>query len=112
MYGEIKLNDPKGGELTIPMLANAATPIRFKMLFQNDLLTGIIGKDGNFDIDVVSKLAFLMAKQAAKVDMTTLNMDQYVAWLEDFDSMAFIDNAENILNLFIKSRDNTSKAKK
>ena len=112
MYGEIKLNDPKGDTLTIPMLANAATPIRYKMLFQRDLLAGIVTSDGNFDTEVVSKLAFLMAKQAAKVDLTTLNMNQYVEWLEDFDSMAFIDNAQDILDLFIKSKNNTSKSKK
>lgn len=112
MYGEIKLNDPKGDTLTIPMLANAATPIRYKMLFQRDLLAGIVTSDGNFDTGVVSKLAFLMAKQAAKVDLAALNIDQYVEWLEDFDSMAFIDNAQDILDLFIKSKNNTSKSKK
>lgn len=112
MYGEIKLKDPHGSEKTIPMLANAATPIRFKMLFGTDLLTGIIDKDGNFDVDIVSKLAFLMTKQAAKIDLNTVSLDSYVEWLEDFDSMAFIDNAQNILNLFIKSKNGTSKAKK
>lgn len=112
MYGELKIKDPKGEELTIPMLANAATPIRFKMLFHADLLSGIMGATGEFDFDVVSKMAFVMAKQAAKVDMSKLNEQQYVEWLEDYDSMAFITAAQEIMAIYTGSKDGNSKAKK
>ena len=112
MYGELKVKDPKGEDRTVPMLANAATPIRFKMLFHVDLQSGIIGAEGGFDIDVVSKLAFVMAKQAAKVDMSKLNEQQYVDWLEDFDSMAFVTAAQDIISIYTGSKDGNSKAKK
>ena len=69
MYGEVVLSDPKGEKVTVPMIANAATLIRYKQLFHSDLLSGIINSEGNFDVDVVSKLAFIMSRQAAKVDM-------------------------------------------
>lgn len=112
MYGEIKLKTPNGDTLTVPMLANAATLIRYKQLFKTDLLAGIVSPEGNFDTDVISKLAFVLAKQAAKVDMTALNYDQYVEWLEDFDSAAFIESANEIFSVYIDSKNNSSKAKK
>ena len=112
MYGEVKLKTPKGDTLTVPMLANAATLIRYKQLFKTDLLSGIVSPEGNFDTDVISKLAFVLAKQAAKVDMTALNYDQYVEWLEDFDSAAFIEGANEIFSVYIDSKNNSSKAKK
>lgn len=113
MYGEVKLETPRGEELTVPMLANAATLIRFNQIFHLDLLTSVLNeKTGNFDIDVISKLAFVMAKQAAKADMNTVNEDQYIEWLEDFDSTAFINNVNEIFNIYMKSKKNTSNAKK
>lgn len=111
MYSEIKLSDPQGNERTVPMLANAATPIRFKNLFHADILNSIL-QDGEFDIDIVSKLAFVMAKQAAKQDFSTINFDKYVEWLEDFDSMTFIEKSAEIFTTYINSRENKSIPKK
>ena len=112
MYGEVILKDPSGGKRTVPMVANAATLIRYKQLFHSDLLSGMINAEGNFDVDVVSKLAFVMAKQAAKADMKALNMDQFIDWLEDFDSMAFIENINEIVGIYSNSKENTSEEKK
>ena len=112
MYAEVILTDPRDNKITVPMLANAATPIRFKQLFKKDILSGLVDKDGNYDTEVISKLAYLMSQQAAKVDINTLNFDKYVEWLEDFDSMAFVDNVDQILDVYIRSKENTSKAKK
>lgn len=112
MYGEIVLKSPTGEKRTVPMMANAATLIRYKQLFHSDLLTGIVNAEGNFDVDVVSKLAFVMAKQAAKVDLNAQNMDTYIEWLEDFDSMAFIENINEIVEIYSNSKGNSSKQKK
>ena len=112
MYGEVVLSDPKGEKVTVPMIANAATLIRYKQLFHSDLLSGIINSEGNFDVDVVSKLAFIMSRQAAKVDMKALSMDQYIEWLEGFDSMAFIENIHAIIEIYSHSKENTSESKK
>ncbi len=118
MYAEIKLNTAKGDVVTVPMLATASTPIRFKMMYGKDLMSGILTTNINGDgfdmsvVEIVSQLAFLMSMQAAKADITTLDVNKYIAWLDDFDSNAFIDNANEILSVYIKSRNNTSKAKK
>lgn len=112
MYKEIKLNTPNGETRTVPMLANAATPIRYKMIFGKDLLHNVVSADGEIDIEIVSRLAFLMSKQSAKVDLRALNEEEYIEWLEDFDSMAFVNNARDIFDVYLSSKGNTSKAKK
>lgn len=112
MYKEIKLNTPTGEVRTVPMLANAATPIRYKMIFGKDLLKSAINSDGDIDTEIISKLAYLMSKQSAKVDLRMLNEDEYITWLEDFDSMAFVNNARDIFDVYLSSKGNTSKAKK
>lgn len=113
MYAEIKLNDARGEERTVPMLATASTPIRFKMLFGKDLMGGLMNAtNGEYDIDIVSKLGFLMSQQAAKADLMELDNEKYIAWLDDFDSMAFIDHAQEVFSVYVRSRNNTSKAKK
>jgi len=112
MYKEITLKTPNGEERTVPMLANAATPIRYKMIFGKDLLNAALFSSGDLDLEVVSRLAFLLSKQAAKADMSRVSEDDYIEWLEDFDSMAFVDGAQDIFAVYIGSRNNTSKAKK
>lgn len=110
MYKEITLKDPYGNKKKVPMLANAATPIRFKMLFHADILKGIIGSDGEIDFNIVSKLAYLMNGQAlGKVQ--TLNDDDYISWLEQFDSAAFMDNMMDIFGVYRESEENSSKPK-
>jgi len=96
----------------VPMLANAATPIRYKMIFGKDLLRSAVDEDGEIDAEIVSKLAYLMSKQSAKVDLRTLNTEEYIAWLEEFDSMAFVDHAKEIFAVYIGSKGGSSKAKK
>lgn len=112
MYKEITLKTPNGEERTVPMLANAATPIRYKMMFGKDLMNATIFSGGDLDLEIISRLAYILSKQAAKVDMSRLSDDDYIDWLEDFDSMAFVDSAQDIFSVYIGSRNNTSKAKK
>jgi len=112
MYAEIKLTTSDGDERTVPMLATASTPIRYKMLYGKDLMTSIIDQNGDFDLDVISKVAYLMANQAAKVDMRTLDQDKYLEWLDTWDSMTFIDKSQEIFEIYLRSAENSSKAKK
>lgn len=83
--------------------ANAATPFRFKQIFHKDLLS-ILGNEEKAEtegVEAVTELAYVMAKQAEKADMTKLNYDEFIAWLEEFDPMAFVDSAEEILNVYM-----------
>ena len=89
----------------IELAANAATPFRFKQVFHKDLFA-ILGNEEKAEsegVEAVTQLAFIMAKQAEKADMNKLNEDSFIEWLEDFGPMAFVESAENILNVYMDS---------
>lgn len=94
----------------IELIANAATPFRFKQIFHRDLLQ-ILGNEEKAEsegVEAVTELAFIMAKQAEGVDMNKLNEEEFINWLEDFSAMAFINSAEDILNVYMDSTLSTS----
>ena len=94
----------------IEFSANAATPFRYRQIFHKDLLS-ILGneeKAQNEGVEAVTELAFIMAKQAEKADMGKLNEEVFFEWLEGFGSMAFVNNAEDILNVYMESTETTS----
>ena len=95
---------------TINFSANGATPFRFKQIFQKDLFS-ILGNEEKAEsegVEAVTELAYIMAKQAEGVDMNKLNYEDFIAWLEGFSSMAFVENAEEILNIYMSSSVGTS----
>lgn len=94
----------------IELAANAATPFRFKQVFQKDLLQ-ILGNEDKAEkegVEAVTQLAFIMAKQAEKADMAKLTNDEFLTWLEDFSAMAFVESAEDILNVYMDQTQNAS----
>ena len=94
----------------IDFSANAATPFRYRQIFHKDLLS-ILGneeKAQNEGVEAVTELAFIMAKQAEKADMGKLNEEVFFEWLEGFGSMAFVNNAEDILNIYMESTETTA----
>lgn len=94
----------------IEFSANAATPFRYRQVFHKDLLS-ILGneeKAQNEGVEAVTELAFIMAKQAEKADMGKLNEEVFFEWLEGFGSMAFVNNAEDILNIYMESTETTA----
>ena len=96
--------------MDIEFSANAATPFRYRQIFHKDLLS-ILGneeKAQNEGVEAVTELAFIMAKQAEKADMGKLNEEMFFEWLEGFGSMAFVNNAEDILNIYMGSTETTS----
>lgn len=94
----------------IEFSANAATPFRYRQIFHKDLLS-ILGneeKAQNEGVEAVTELAFVMAKQAEKADMGKLNEEMFFEWLEGFGSMAFVNAAEDILNVYMESTETTA----
>ena len=110
MYREITI-----GEKVFPMKATGATPIRYKHIFHQDLLTEFASVENNYAIaiDTISKLAFIMAKSADDgVDMTKLNEDKYVEWLEDFEPFDITNSADEIIDLYLGNTKSDSEVKK
>lgn len=118
MYKVISMKGEDGSQIDIPFLANAATPFRFKSLFGQDLLVlfQTCSADGIYDINFVSQLAFVMAMQAkAKtggVDLSTLNREMMLSWLEDLDGFSIYDKAQEILAVYLGNSEVASKEKK
>lgn len=101
MYKEIKI-----GKTMIPMIANAATALRYKNVFGKDLLAEFqnTGDDATKPMISIPELAFIMAKAAeareGKADMNRLNEEIYLDWLEQFDPMDIPLAAEQIITLY------------
>lgn len=87
MYGVIKI-----GEKDVPMLATAATPIKYRQVFQKNLLPYFMGKATDDEAaEMIGELAYIMASDADRRDSMKLSLDGYVKWLEGFDPLAFVD---------------------
>ena len=52
------------------------------------------------------------AKSDDKVKLEKLNQNNFMDWLEDFDSMAIEENAVEIMNVYMKNAKTSSDAKK
>lgn len=112
MFKEIKV-----GDVTVPMLANGATPIRYKMVFGKDLIVEFQGGDNAAAIaDMIPELAFIMAMAAkakdGNTDMSLINKDQFITWLEQFEPLDLPMAGEAITNLYVNNTIPTSEAKK
>lgn len=109
MYREIKV-----GEKSIPMKATGATPIRYRMLFGEDVLNQFTHADSNYSlaIDTISKLAYIMTMAASGTDMSKLSMDGYILWLEQFEPFDLTESADAIVDLYVGNTVGTSEVKK
>lgn len=94
----------------VELSANAATPFRFKQVFNKDLLAVFADEEKaqKEGLEVVSELAYIMSKQAEKADMTKLSFDDFLEWLEGFGPMAFVNSSEDIMSVYTDSTISTS----
>lgn len=130
MYAEISLVGTNGNNLSIPMEANATTAVRYKMLFGEELMksltkcmSGIMGanneKDdevmfelmGSEDFSCISKMGYIMHEQAEKT-VAKATVEKYIEWLEQFDALAFLMGANEIISLYLGNKLGTSTPKK
>lgn len=110
MYREIKV----GGK-SIPMLANGATPIRYRQAFGSDILVEFQKAEeegGAIVASSISQLGYIMAKAAEKADMSNLNIDTYTEWLEQFEPLDLAMATEDIIGLYMGNAKTTSEVKK
>lgn len=77
-----------------------------------ETLQAIIAIAGSGELDSISKLAFIMNKAAEGADMKTLDVEGYLDWLEQFETMEFLTHAMDILELYMSNKTTTSTPKK
>ncbi len=101
------------GDKSITFCGNAATPIRYKQVFRQDLLMSFKGMspDG-LDTDLILQLAFIMAEQAEGTDFNSVTFDAYVDWLEQFEENDILQAMPDIVNLWMNNSKASVKAKK
>ena len=93
------------GAHEVKVMSNAATPIRYRNAFGEDLLTILTkgttkaGVDMAVASEVAPKLAFIMAKSAEK-DMNGLNEEGLMIWLEQFEAMDILNATEDIFSVY------------
>lgn len=103
------------GDKSIDMVANAATPFRFRNVFKKDLLkifSDASEENVSAQLEAGQMLAFIMAKQAEGVDMNKVTEDSFYVWLEDFSSTDMYNSLEDIVNLWQATESTSSKPKK
>lgn len=97
------------GERQVSLEANAATGIRYKQIFGQDILKKLAKMETVDDIDKIdaiqdiAKLAYVMNKQANK-SVKEASEDDYISWMEGFEEQDFQDRSTIIDVLCIWNR--------
>lgn len=110
MFGIVKV-----GDTDVPMCANAATPIRYRQVFKKNLLPYFMGQASDEDAaEMIGELAYIMTRAAEKADMSRLNFDDYVVWLEGFGPLDFSrsETAAAIIDLYQGNTNTLTEVKK
>lgn len=105
MYKEIQI-----GNKTVGMEGNASIPYRYNQIFHDgDFFKKFAGqaKDGGEGeaIDLYIRLGFIMAKAAEKADMSKLNMDSFMAWVGEFESLDLMNAVGEIASVYLGQKD-------
>lgn len=108
------------GGKSVRMHANAATPLRYKMIFGKDIIVEINRMNkGLIDegelIELTGQIAFVMNMQAEKTrdQLSKITKNEYLDWLEEFDgAMVFANAAEAIMNVYLGNEKGDSSSKK
>lgn len=102
----------------VEMLANAASPILYRRVFQKDFLklsTEVSAESGIEALGIYEEMGFIMAMQASKPQsaLVSLNVSDYISWLSTFDNPYSVTKAApDIATLYNSQELSTSTAKK
>lgn len=96
MFGTVKI-----GEKEFEMVANAATPYRYNQIFHEDYMAQVTGKVETDPHDFFAKIGYVMAMQATKkTDLSKLNFETYMAWLEQFEPADVFSAVDEIADIY------------
>lgn len=107
-YGIVKV-----GNVEIPMMSNAATPIRYRQVFHKNLNSFFLGKMPEEESsEMIGELAYIMAKAGAGADMSRLSYEDYLEWLTAFGALDFDTAVTDIINAYQGNLISDSEVKK
>lgn len=128
----------KIGEKELNLVANAATAYRYKQVFNEDLLVFFSGlyrgqprfyediteeekeekliawatEQDSKNVDVSTKLAYIMSLQEQKNDFTHVNMETFLEWLDQFETGDLVRKSGEIVAIFYGNQKTLSTPKK
>ena len=77
------------------------------------MLASLTNGDGiSIASDALPELAFIMAKQSDKADMSKLTYNMYLDWLERFDALDIALHAEEIVSVYYSDTQTSVEPKK
>lgn len=89
------------GGKQVEMLANAATPYRYSQVFHDDFMQEITTDVTDAKAtNLFTRLGYIMAMQAAKSDMAKLNVESFIAWLEQFGPQDVVEALQDIAAVY------------
>lgn len=101
------------GTKMVPMRATASTSLRYKAVFRGDLLTELARKKPEAEnVPIVQQLAFIMSKSAEGANMNALTLNDYIDWLDQFETLDLVEALPAALDLYMESAAPSSEAKK
>ena len=103
----------KIGSKDVDMLANAASPVIYRRIFQKDFLLQMDPK-GEIDTNALSEMGYVMSLQTQmtfKEIVDTISQDDYYTWLEQFEAFDVMMACNAIFALF-KGQEKTLVSKK
>lgn len=113
MIGTIKMNTDEGPK-EMSFRACGTTKIRYRQVFGRDLdkdLNNLDPDSPDFDGETYDRLAYIMNASAEEKDMTKLNHDTYIEWLEHLEGFATTSASRQIISIYKGNRITTSIAK-
>lgn len=106
----------KIGDNDVLMRSSAATAIRYRNTFHDDIMKELMAMDPEkMDakvIEKIQKLGYIMARSAEHADMTALTEDDYLEWLEQFDTLDIMRASKDILMMYLGNKLSSSELKK
>lgn len=99
----------KLGSMDTELVANAASPYLYKLIFHEDFLKKL--QEQEPDLDIIQKMTFVMVKQAELTSMTALcelSKDDYFEWLVQFEPMDIFTASDEVMSLYMGQTKGTS----
>lgn len=104
------------GDVEVAMRASAATAIRYRNTFHGDIMKELMEMNpeqiDSSVIEKIQKLAFIMTKSAEGANMTALTEDDYLEWLDQFDSLEMMTASKDIVSIYLGGKVSESELKK
>lgn len=112
MFKEIQI-----GDKTLKLLANGATPYRYKQVFHKDVIKIFFTEEKTDIAEMSPEIAYIMNAQAlnaedAKKSLANLSFDAFLKWLEDFEALDFANHADEIYSIYAAGAETSEEPKK